>query len=270
MTELHDVIWFATFRCPWQCAYCNTRSLPVIAHGAERTPEEWLGALEALGRPIRMMTVSGGEPGLYKGLSRVLEHPNVRQAHINTNLVRHPAQWLSAGVIGKAYSMSLSLHFDPDDARAESFWVHTQWLRDNCPETLLNVHVVRTQQVSDDQAQRAYARCVAIGVGFCTQDYCYAWAYRDAAPRLDGSCLCTAGVATIAVLPDGTLCRCLGQTYGGTAQSLGNAIDDGWGALQAAAYPCANMTCANALLCEGVEREQTSGTGEIIHQGGLW
>lgn len=271
MSIFSTVIWFPTLRCPLKCSYCNSRSLPVITHGLERTVKQWSDIFDEMPYPIDMMTISGGEPGLYDGISEIIDHIDVNKIHFNTNLSVHPSKWVSEKMIDKMYSISASLHFDPDDPAAVSFWDGISWLVENAKKTIISATIVETQHVSPDMIERTASYCKKIGCKMGVNEYCTFWAYSDALPIMEGECFCTAGMDTFVLMPNGEMYKCLGKAYSCEKETMGNLIDEGWKILYNSPVLCNKMTCANAPDCEVVNRKNlTSIIGRMIPQGGLW
>lgn len=255
---LRSIVWFPTFRCQYSCAYCNARSLPVDSHGAERTSAEWLRACGRL--PCAdLVTVSGGEPALYEGLEEVLERAPWRRLHVNTNLAA-PPDWLTPTVARRMYSVTLSLHFDPDDRRAAPFWERVTTVRQRAPGAYIHVRVVVTQQVRPDRIERAREMCEERGVCLALSESDTHWLYRERLPIRDGAAMCSAGHDAVVLLPDGALYRCLGMAYA-CDEPMGNVVD-GVELLSTPAI-CERMVCSRAFDCEKCTTTLLRGTGEL-------
>ena len=209
-----NIVWYPTLRCNLKCAYCNARSLPVIEHGKEQTANAWQELFWSCRRQIGDLIICGGEPSLYQGLDRALETlPLPARVHVATNLAIDPESWLTESVRPRIGSLLLSLHFDPSDKRAASFWLRAQWVRGVLPETYIRAHVTRTQQLMEEPIATAVRMAAERGLDLEITDFDDHWNWRNKLPERDGEAVCGGGADLVVLMPDGTAYRCLGHAY---------------------------------------------------------
>ena len=264
MHGLQTLAWYPTLRCQLRCAYCNSRSLPHRTHGSEVPCEEWVRVFRECPVPVGMLMVTGGEPGVYPGLRRVLDAVPWT-IHVNSNLMSDPDEWLSPAAAPRAHCISTACHFDPDDPRAEVYWRRLRRLRERLPSSVyVNAGIMETQQTPRARLERALERVRECGASYTAREVSYYWSYRDAVPLREMAADCTGGATMLALMPDGTAFRCLGHAYAcAELQALGNVLRDGWGILRQSATPCDFCCCTMVAECDTVHIARRGGTGEI-------
>lgn len=268
MGEIKQVQWYPTFRCNLKCPFCISRTLPNVQHHMELSSNDWIKIFSSCPSKIGTISITGGEPSLYDGLSSVLEVVPTDKIFINSNLASHlhPKEWLSNNVLNKIYGMALSYQWHPDSPGHEEFWERAVWIRENCTGEI-KVQFVRTQQISNAAENRLRKKSEEMGFSLRVVRFGHEWLYRDVFPVNDGSATCTAGSDFCVILPDGELYRCIGKSHVGS--SMGNLMLDGWVLYKIPVF-CNSMSCSNDSKCEDISKYQLSGTGKLIKNPGLW
>lgn len=232
-----------------------------LAHTSQRTVQEWIIAFHKCPVPIAPFHVSGREASLYPGLRDILEClPADVPTHIETNLVGHPSSWLNETTAPRVRRVLCSLHFDPRDERGSRFWEHVEYVRDIAPQASCVVSMVITQQTRQDTSSLVRAMAQARGCEYLTSMFDETYLFRNRPVPTRGYCeQCYAGMHKLAVMPDGTVYRCLAHAYFDLSP-LGNVIDDGWGVLLDAPATCDVTPC----MCDGGYAQFRNAAGDVV------
>jgi len=232
-----------TFRCQLKCGHCVGRALPIVSHGTERSPQEWIAALKDCPREVKPIVPTGREPTLYEGLSEVLgalQWP----VKIETNLLTPLDSWLTEDVEPLVVHVHASLHHHPQHKVAARFWSNVETLRARLhPEGTIAVHMCVTQREIADEVETARMMAKERGVGFKAGGMDEAFMFREVRPDRGPATTCTAGQEIVVLAPDGAMFRCVGHTYFNQC-CLGNIFEDGWGLLLEEPLPCDVTPCA--------------------------
>jgi hypothetical protein len=251
------VVWFPTLRCNLHCAYCISRTLPVVTHGAEITPAAWARVWETCPWDVDSLNICGGEPALYAGLGEALARNRFGKIHLNTNLVADPKTWWTGGLLGVT-SATIGWHLYPGHLLDASTWRHVEWVCANVLDPRASGNHITMCHVRDRQRDRPEdrhaieRRCAALGITYWPLDYDDVWQWRDWLPERGGSATsCSGGVDMTAIMPDASAYRCLSYPYAGR-DPLCNLLSDGWGAMPTVATPCNDLLCSNYPICDRV------------------
>ena len=261
---LDRIIWMPTFRCNLRCSYCMARNLPLDKHGEEVAPERWIEMFNSPDVEIGHISISGGEPTCYQGLSQVLEGASFRYG-IDTNMMSHPSKWLvlnSAGVCERLTMANMSLHFHPQAAMAEKVFERMRWVTERVQAgrvTLGSTYVV-TQKDPPGEFPLFCEMLAekAPGVTAVRGNFGDVYMFRTLVPKWEGTAIsCDAGENSCVVLPDGAVYRCLGHAYFSINQ-IGNLFRDGWSALMDGSPRCDHLLCTG---CDKAKRQIVDGSG---------
>jgi len=242
LDTLLTVVIMPTFRCQLRCSYCVGRTLPMVTHGTEREPEEWIEALAACPREVFSMTASGGEATLYDGLPAILESVDW-PIRLETNLMRSPKEWLTPGVASHFDYCSTSLHFHALQKQAAIFWKNLDLLLELGPDTLrVLVKTLVTQRDRAEDIDIIRQMAAERGLPFKAGNFCDTFLWREKFPLREPEPWCSAGYGCVYLMPDGTAYRCCGQAYY-AREALGNVMDDSWDVLLSEPGPCDVALC---------------------------
>jgi MoaA/NifB/PqqE/SkfB family radical SAM enzyme len=224
--QLCMLLW-VTFRCNYRCSYCPVVTKfgfsSIYGKEDERTPEEWIAALERL--PKANIYISGGEPFLFKGLPELVNGLNkhdilgiVTNATVKTSVYER---------INKNIHMNLSFH--REFVSEDDFLEKVEELR-QVGRFHLNVNLVATREnvpmipkiakmlsdhrvslhidpfVDPDMAFEYTPEETALLSRYLTPDRTTQMdrlVFDDYLPKS-----CSAGQNYINVMPDGTVFRC--------------------------------------------------------------
>jgi MoaA/NifB/PqqE/SkfB family radical SAM enzyme len=138
---VYSLAWWLTERCNLRCRMCWVKSRPK----PELTPAVWLALIDQVARWRPRITITGGEPSLYRGLVTVLSALKAKQLYVSLNTNGLGGAHLAEALVRLAVNdISISLdgaadHHDRVRGRAGAWDRTTRWL-----QLLLNLRGCRS------------------------------------------------------------------------------------------------------------------------------
>lgn len=223
------VTWFPTFKCQLKCGYCVGRALPIGTHGQERPPEDWSAAFAACPQSVRVISASGREATLYRGMTEVLESVDW-PVRLETNLLVPPSAWLTAALEPRIRNVTATLHHHPQHKKAQVFVKHLDELIGLVGRERVKMRMQLAEHDLPSEVDEVTALAKARRIRFKVGKMCETFLWRDILPLREPVPECTAGYGVVILMPDGAAYRCVGQAYY-ARECLGNIFDDGWDVL---------------------------------------
>jgi hypothetical protein len=153
----------------------------------------------------------------------------------------------------RTIGLTASMQFHRNHPRAERYWKHLAAARRILPGIHISATKVTQPQIDTDADGREFAtRATALGCHNNWHPYSDSHLWRDWTWRRTGTATaCSGGQDMLAVLPDGTMFRCLGHAAAGL-HPIGNLFREGWSAMATRSEPCSDCLCTLFGQCDKV------------------
>lgn len=237
------VMWYPTFNCNYNCAYCvrHDNRLVHADDNQEDLSDKWIEVFNKLGSMYNKIkvVVTGGEPTTLPWTPLVIQRsPANMRFNFNSNVSIDLVDYLGDNLL-RIDQIICSLHFSLQHNGSKLWYKRVKRIIQEYPHISCITTFVRHQWYSQEEVQEILRFMASTGA---TVKY-HKFLNREGVehkPVVEGEALCNGGVKGIVLFPDGTVFRCCGNSIS-SINPQGNVFE-GW-LPKKEAYPCNHICC---------------------------